>query len=72
MRNRGGSSWRENSFNGDLRHPNPEHDMNMSVTEIQLLEHLRQLNGGSYTVMVTKTGKGRDGFHSFRLQESED
>jgi len=48
------------------------YDYRLSPREFQLIERIRKLTPGGYVVLLTKTGSGRDGLHSFRLQESED
>jgi hypothetical protein len=50
----------------------PEHDFRLSGQEIMLLERLRRLESGSYTVLLVKTTRGRDGLHSFRVTETRD
>jgi hypothetical protein len=43
----------------------------LSAQELQLFLRLRSLEGGSYTVLVMKTARGRDGLHSWRLTEEQ-
>jgi hypothetical protein len=46
-------------------------DFQLSAQELQLFLRLRSLEGGSYTVLVMKTARGRDGLHSWRLTEEQ-
>ena len=63
-----GSSWQEGTF--QARHPTQvEEQIVLSSQEFSLLQQIRSLNGGSYTVFVRKTSGGRDGLHSFRVRE---
>jgi len=48
------------------------YDYRMNPREFQLLERLRKLPPGGYVLLVTKTSSGKDGLHSFRVQEAEE
>ena len=62
------SSWQEGTF--QARHPTQvEQQVVLSMQEFYLLQQIRSLNHGSYTVFVRKTAHGRDGLHSFRVNE---
>jgi hypothetical protein len=62
------SSWQDEGFR--VNHPTvPEHEITLSSQEFSLLQKLRSFEGGSYTVLVVKTSRGRDGLHSFRVAE---
>jgi len=55
---------------GPTQAPNGD-DFRLSAQELQLFLRLRSLEGGSYTVLVMKTARGRDGLHSWRLTEEQ-
>jgi hypothetical protein len=63
------SSWADGSF--EAGHPtNQAHEFRVSLKEMQLLQRLRQLPGGSYDVALVKTTNGREGLHSWRVLDS--
>ncbi len=65
------SSWQEGTF--QAQHPTiVDEQVILSSQEFSLLQQIRSLNGGSHTMYLVKTAKGRDGLHSFRILESTD
>ena len=63
-----GSSWDNGSF--EARHPNkPEMGFKLSRAELNMIQRVRQLEGGAHAVYLVKTERGRDGLMSFRVQE---
>jgi len=64
------SSWRDDELFA-AGHPTSEGThIDLSLKELHLLQHLRSLGGGSHTVFLVKTTGGRDGIHSFQIQEN--
>ena len=64
------SSWRDDELY-PADHPTSEGTrLSLSLLELHLLQHLRSLGGGSHTVFLVKTSSGRDGIHSFQIQEN--
>ncbi len=63
------SSWQEGTF--QAKHPTiVDEQVILSSQEFSLLQQIRSLNGGSHTMYLVKTAKGRDGLHSFRISEN--
>ena len=62
------SSWQEGTF--QAKHPTMvDEQVILSSQEFSLLQRIRGLNGGSHTMYLVKTARGRDGLHSFRVNE---
>jgi hypothetical protein len=63
------SSWSNGSF--EARHPTkPEHEFTLSMTELHMIQRVRQLEGGAHAVYLVKSERGKDGLMSFRVKEN--
>ena len=63
------SSWQEGTF--QAQHPTiRDEQVILSSQEFSLLQQIRSLKGGSHTMYLVKTTRGRDGLHSFRINEN--
>jgi hypothetical protein len=64
------SVWQEGTF--QAQHPTiVDEQVVLSSQEFSMLQQIRSLNGGSHTMYLVKTARGRDGLHSFRLGENK-
>ena len=65
------SSWREDR-NRSPGEPDNLYQTGLTLTELQMITHLRMLSQGRYTISVAKESRGRDGTTGFEIKETFD